>query len=165
MRHVVSIHDSVSSGCVYKMCPNGRNEAPMAESFKSPPFDIEERDKQVGDNLVAFQVPRGRPINKGYLTMPPSWNNFNEGIQPMLGVDSEGQPLQERRYLTRVRRVFEEWWKNHILHKHVVEMRNETYLGEYLKLCATMSFGNIIYKNDRQQSLSRARKLKFFDWS
>ena len=50
-----------------------------------------------------------------------------------------------------VRHVFGEWWKNHILHQHVIKKKeNETYLDDNLKLSKTMSFENRVFKNDRQ---------------
>ena len=39
------------------------------------------------------------------------------------------------------------------------------YLVDNLKLFETMSFGNMVFENDRQRSLSRAMKLKSFDSS
>lgn len=53
-------------------------------------------------------------------------------MQQGLGVDGEGQPLDERRYLARMHQVFGEWWKNQVLHQHDVDVANETYLSDYL---------------------------------
>ena len=84
----------------------------VAESSKSPSFDldedIEEHEEQVGVNLVAIQAPRGELANEGYLSTPPPQNNSNKGSQLSLGVDVEGQSLEERRYLAKARWVFGE---------------------------------------------------------
>lgn len=51
----------------------------VAKSFNLHTFhlgkDIEECGEQVEDNLFTNQAPRGGPINKGYLSTPPSQNN------------------------------------------------------------------------------------------
>ena len=66
-------------------------------------------------------------------------------MQPTLGVDDEeGHPLEDCKYITRA---------------------YETYMDDHLKLYETMSFKNMIYKDYMQQSLSRAMKLKFFEYS
>jgi hypothetical protein len=49
----------------------------------------------MGDNLVAIQTLREKPANKGHLSTHLSQNNSNNGMQPNLGVDKEGQPLEE----------------------------------------------------------------------
>ena len=80
MRDVVSIDDCMSSGSDLEMHPSGRNKAPLvvgvAKSSKSLSFDlgedIEERDEQVEDTLIAIQAPRNRPTNKKCLPLPPS---------------------------------------------------------------------------------------------
>ena len=63
------------------------------------------------------------------------------------------------------RRPLEEWWNNHVLPQHSVESLNGTYLNDYLKLCETISFENIVFAIEGQQSLSRAMKLQNVDYS
>lgn len=55
-------------------------------------------------------------------------------MQPSLDIDGEGRPLEKQRYLLRKHRPLKKWWKNHIVHQHDVEMTNETYCDNYLKL-------------------------------
>jgi hypothetical protein len=57
--------------------------------------DENEECEQMGDNLVAIQTLREKPANKGHLSTHLSQNNSNNGMQPNLGVDKEGQPLEE----------------------------------------------------------------------
>lgn len=62
MRDVVFIDDNINIGCNLEMRPSRRNEASIVggvdESSKSPLFDfgkyIEEREEQVGGNVVAM---------------------------------------------------------------------------------------------------------------
>lgn len=67
----------------------------MDKTSKSPLFecgeDIGECDEQVEDNQVAIQETRKWPINKGYSSTPPSQDNYNEWMQPILRVHEEGQ--------------------------------------------------------------------------
>lgn len=55
-------------------------------------FDIEDHE-EVKDKIVAFQEPRGGLARVFFNTS----YNFGEGMQLDLGVDREGQPLEERR--------------------------------------------------------------------
>ena len=117
MRDVEFKDDSTSNGSNLKMLPSGRNEAFMVvevtESPKSPSLDfgedIEKHEEQVEDNLVGIQAPGERPGNKWCSSTPPPQNNFIEGMQLCLGIDDEGHPLENQRYLIKVHRVFGEW--------------------------------------------------------
>ena len=129
MRDVVLIDDCMNDGSDLKMLSGGRNKASMvAKSSKSLSFDvgedIEDYKGQMKDSLVTIQAPRRGPTNKWCSSTPSSQNNASEGMQPRLGVDGEGQPLEKQGYLTRLRWVFGEWWKNHILHQHDVKRTN-----------------------------------------
>ena len=87
MQDVVFIDDSTNGESVLEMRPSGRNEVSMivgvAEFSKSPMFDrgqdVEEHDKQVGDNLVVIQAPRGL-ANKGCSSTPLPQKNSIEGM-------------------------------------------------------------------------------------
>lgn len=73
IRGVVFIDESMSSESDLEMYPSGRNEASMVvgvdKYIKSPLFDfcedIEEREEQVEDNLIAYQVLREGLVSKG----------------------------------------------------------------------------------------------------
>ena len=155
----VFIDASTSSGSDLKMLPSGKNEAPMivgmAKPSKSPTFDlgedIEECEEQVRDNLIAIQASKGGPTNKWCSSSPPPQDNCTNRMQSSSSVDEKGQLLEEQKYLTMVRRVFGEWWSNLILYQHVGERENKTYVDDNLKLCETMSFGNMVFRNNKQQ--------------
>lgn len=108
MKDVVFIDVSTNSWSGLEMRRSGRNEAPkiigMAKSSKSPSFEIEEREEQVGDKLIAFQKPQGGPTSKMCSSTPPPRDNCIDRMQPSFHIDGEGQPLEEQGYVTRL------WW-------------------------------------------------------
>ena len=67
MRNVAFIDHNISIGSDLEMRTNGRNDVPMVvgmdKVFQTPLFcideDIEEREEQLGDFLIAFQKLRG----------------------------------------------------------------------------------------------------------
>ena len=69
------------------------------------------------------------------------WHNLSNHLCSILGGN-----IEEQRYITMVQHVFVEWWR----HQHGVERTKGVYLDDNLKMCETMSFGNIIFNNHYQ---------------
>ena len=82
-------------------------------------------------------------------------------MQPSLDVDGERHHLEKQRCLTKVRWVSRKLWKNHILPQHDKEKKgaNETYLDDILKFCEIMLLGNMRFRNNLQQSLSKGNEI------
>lgn len=114
MKDVVFINDSMNNESYLKMHTTGRNEASTVvgvdESSQSPSFDlgedIDERKEQVKENLVEFKHQEEDYYAKGVLQHLLPKNNYGEGMQSIIGIDGERQPLEEPRCLTKVHRVF-----------------------------------------------------------
>ena len=63
---------------------------------------------QVENNLVVIQAPRNTPTYKRCLSTLAPQNDSNERMQLCLSINGEGQPFEERKYLTKVHHVFGE---------------------------------------------------------